>query len=160
MLSIEEEIKQTKFKSDYQKAILNVLVTANTLYASNNRFLKCYGLSLEQYNVLRILRGQFPKPCTVLTIQERMMDKMSNASRLVDKLETKKLLVRKQCAQDRRQVEITITESGLQLLKEIDEPFQVLEKKLECITPDELGRFNTILDQIRHVYRDQSPNDQ
>jgi len=154
MLTIGEEIKQSKFKSEYQKALLNILLTANTLYASNNRFLKSYGLSPEQYNVLRILRGQFPEPSSVLNIQERMLDKMSNASRLVDKLEVKKLLTRKQCAADRRQVEVTITEEGIKLLQAIDEPFQELENKLSCISAEELDNFNDILDKIRHVYRE------
>lgn len=154
MLSIGEEIKQSRFKSEHQKSILNILLTANTLYAANSRFFKRYGLSPEQYNVLRIVRGNHPTACTVLNIQERMLDKMSNASRLVDKLESKGLLMRIQCKEDRRQVSITITQKGLSILEEIAEPFESLESSLGCVNDKELVRFNEILDIIRNVYRD------
>ncbi|TNE78357.1 MAG: MarR family transcriptional regulator [Bacteroidetes bacterium] len=153
--TIGEEIKQRKFRSEVQKAILNILVTSNKLYASNNRFLKQFGLSQEQYNVLRILRGLHPDPSTVLNIQERMMDKMSNASRLVDKLEAKKLLTRTQCASDRRQVEIVITQEGLDLLKMIDEPISSLEKKLSDLPEKDLIRVNEVLDQIRYFAQEE-----
>ncbi len=154
MLSIGEEIKQSRFKSEHQKSVLNILLTANTLYAANSRFFKRFGLSPEQYNVLRIVRGNHPTPCTVLNIQERMLDKMSNASRLVDKLEAKGLLLRIQCKEDRRQVSITITQKGLSILDEIAEPFESLESSLSCVSDKELVRFNEILDIIRNVYRD------
>ncbi len=154
MQTIGDEIKQKTFQSEYQKAVLNVLLTANILYATNSRFLKGFGLSPEQFNVLRILRGQYPDPCTVLSIQERMLDKMSNASRLVDKLEAKKLLTRKQSSLDRRQVEIKITDNGLTLLKEIDGPMLEMEKRLKCVDDKDLQRFNDILDIIRNNYRE------
>ncbi len=153
MLSLGEEIKQTKFKSEHQKAMLNIMLTANTLYASNSRFFKKFDLSPEQYNVLRILRGNHPKSCSVLNIQERMLDKMSNASRLVDKLETKGLLTRIQCKEDRRQVDINITKAGLEILNQIDVPFESMESVLECVSDNELVRFNEILDTIRNMYR-------
>ncbi len=153
--TLGDEIKQRKFRSEAQKAILNILVTSNKLYASNNRFLKQYGLSQEQYNVLRILRGLHPETSTVLNIQERMMDKMSNASRLVDKLEAKKLLTRTQSPTDRRQVEILITQEGLDLLKLIDEPVGMLEKRLNDIPEKELIRMNEILDQIRYYAQEE-----
>ncbi|MHB1279159.1 MAG: MarR family winged helix-turn-helix transcriptional regulator [Bacteroidia bacterium] len=154
MLSIGEEIKQSHFRSEHQKSVLNILLTANTLYAANSRFFKRFGLSPEQYNVLRIVRGNHPVACTVLSIQERMLDKMSNASRLVDKLESKGLLLRIQCKEDRRQVSITITQKGLNILEEIAEPFELLESSLSCVSDTELNRFNEILDIIRNVYRD------
>jgi len=153
MLSLGEEIKQTKFKSEHQKAMLNIMLTANTLYASNSRFFKKFDLSPEQYNVLRILRGNHPKSCSVLNIQERMLDKMSNASRLVDKLETKGLLTRIQCKEDRRQVDINITKAGLEILNQIDVPFESMESVLECVSDNELVRFNEILTTIRNMYR-------
>lgn len=156
--SVGDEIKQRKFRNEYQKVLLNLMVTANKLYASNNRFLKSFGLSLEQYNVLRILRGQFPETSTVLNIQNRMMDKMSNASRLVDKLEAKGLLTRKQCASDRRQVEILITDTGLNLLKEIDEPIVALEDKISVIPEKEMAKVNALLDEIRFHLSEESEN--
>jgi DNA-binding MarR family transcriptional regulator len=158
MASIEEEIKQSRFKSEYHKVVVNILLTANTLYATNSRFLKKYGLSPEQYNVLRILRGQFPKNSSVLLLQERMLDKMSNASRLVDKLESKELLTRKQCPSDRRQVEILITEKGLNLLREIDLTFDKRNKRLDFLPEEKIKEINHYLDEIRKAFRDTENN--
>ncbi len=150
---IGDEIKQKKFKNEYQKAILNLMVTANALYAGNSRLLKPFELSPEQYNVLRILRGQFPNTSTVMLIQERMMNKMSNASRLVDKLEAKKLLTRRQCSADRRQVEILITEEGLNILKTLDDLFDEQDLLLNIIPEDRIKELNNQLDLIRHQIR-------
>lgn len=158
MPSIGEEIKQSNFRNNQQKAVLNILLTANTIYAINNRFFKQFGLSPEQYNVLRILRGNQPEACTVLSIQERMLDKMSNASRLVDKLESKGLLTRKQSKEDRRQVDVVITKKGLELLDQIAIPFEGLENTLNCVSEEELNRFSDILDIIRSSYREKSGN--
>ncbi|MBI1223141.1 MAG: MarR family transcriptional regulator [Bacteroidetes bacterium] len=158
MLSIGEEIKQSKFRNAQHKTVLNILLTANTIYAINNRYFKQFGLSGEQYNVLRILRGNHPEACTVLSIQERMLDKMSNASRLVDKLETKGLLTRKQSKDDRRQVDVCITKKGLQLLDDISIPFEKMDQALKCVSEEELNRVSDILDVIRGTYRQLSDN--
>ena len=90
-MKIEEEIKQTQFRSPLHRLLVNLMYTNNWLCDSQMRLLKPFGLTLPQYNVLRILRGQHPKPVRINDITERMMDKMSNASRLVDKLVLKKL---------------------------------------------------------------------
>lgn len=148
---IEEEIQQDKFSSAYQKSVINILVTANVIYAKMNRFLKGFDLSQEQYNVLRILRGQKGKPVGVLLIQERMMDKMSNASRLVDKLEHKELVVRKQSKEDRRQVEITITENGMKKLADIDASMNFFDDN--DFNPDDFEAFNQMLDEIRERFK-------
>jgi DNA-binding MarR family transcriptional regulator len=148
---IEEEIQQDKFSSAYQKSVINILVTANVVYARMNRFLKAFDLSQEQYNVLRILRGQKGKPVGVLLIQERMMDKMSNASRLVDKLEYKELVVRKQSKEDRRQVEITITENGMKKLADIDASMNFFDDN--DFNPDDFEAFNQMLDEIRERFK-------
>jgi len=148
---IEEEILQDKFSSAYQKSVINILVTANVIYARMNRFLKAFDLSQEQYNVLRILRGQKGKPVGVLLIQERMMDKMSNASRLVDKLEHKELVVRKQSKEDRRQVEITITENGMKKLADIDASMNFFDDN--DFNPDDFEAFNQMLDEIRERFK-------
>lgn len=148
---IGAELKQSKFKDEYQKVILNLIVTANQLYSANNRFLKNFGISPEQYNVLRILRGQYPNPSSILLIQDRMMDKMSNSSRLVDKLELKGLLIRRTCEQDRRQVEVTITENGKKLLEQIGDPLQQMEQLKSLVNESELELLNKVLDKIRHI---------
>src|SRR5690606_17571768 len=116
-MKLEDEIKQDKFHSQYHKLMINLLFTGNWVYYHNKKFLKRYGISPEQFNVLRILRGQYPKPSSINLLNERMLDRMSNVSRLVEKLRIKNLLKRSECPKDRRQVDILITEEGLALLK-------------------------------------------
>jgi DNA-binding MarR family transcriptional regulator len=114
--------------------------------------LKPYGLTPQQYNVLRILRGQQNNPITVLGITERMMDKMSNASRLVDKLLEKKLVLRRECPKDRRAVDIIILPAGLSLLEEIDVVQNRWEKNFQGIDPAKMGQLNELLDEFRNVF--------
>ncbi len=114
--------------------------------------LKPFGLTAQQYNVLRILRGQQNNPMTVLGITERMMDKMSNASRLVDKLLEKKLVLRRECPQDRRAVDVIILPAGLAILEEIDQVQLAWEKNFKDISTDKLDQINEILDEIRNVF--------
>ncbi len=90
-MTLEDEIQQKKFKSEEQKLMINLLYTANWLTSKNDSFFKNSDITTQQYNVLRILRGQHPNPCSVKLIKERMLDRMSDASRIVDKLNTKKL---------------------------------------------------------------------
>jgi DNA-binding MarR family transcriptional regulator len=148
-MKIEDEIKQKQFKSEYQKAVINILFTSSWLNAANTKALRPYDITPQQFNILRILRGQFPNPATVSILQERMLDRMSNASRLVDKLKLKKLVERKECKKDRRQVDIVITEKGLTLLKDIDLSIKNFENILDEITPKEAEELNRILDKIR-----------
>ena len=110
---------------------------------------KQFGVTLPQYNVLRILRGQFPKPATVNLLIERMLDKTSNASRIVDKLEAKELVTRTQCPTDRRTVDILITEKGLTLLKQIDELNLGKLMGEENLTPEEAEQLSALLDKVR-----------
>ena len=117
-----------------------------------HELLKPYGLTPQQYNVLRILRGQQNNPITVLGITERMMDKMSNASRLVDKLLEKKLVLRRECPQDRRAVDVMILPAGLSLLEEIDHVQLAWEKNFAGISTDKMDQLNEILDEIRNVF--------
>lgn len=148
-MKIEDEIKQKSFKSEFQKAMINILFTSGWLEHKQTQFLKQWGISPQQYNVLRILRGQNNNPITVASIQERMMDKMSNASRLVEKLKQKDLIERKECASDRRQVDIIITKKGLDLLKKIDTEINNQEKYLKAISKEEAIELNRILDKLR-----------
>ena len=152
MKTIEQEIKQNKFSNIYVKSDINILFTAGWIEGNQMRLFKKYGLSQQQFNVLRILRGQHPKPVMLSQITERMIDKMSNATRLVDKLNKKELTTRRNNPNNRRQVEINITEKGLELLKVID---AVLEKIMppehySKITLKELKQLNLILDKIRN----------
>jgi DNA-binding MarR family transcriptional regulator len=111
--------------------------------------LKKYGLTLPQYNILRILRGQHPNPATVNLLIDRMLDKTSNASRIVDKLVAKKLVTRCQGPTDRRTVDILITEAGLTILKQIDDAEGVRMKSLENLSEAEAEELCRLLDKIR-----------
>ena len=148
-MSIEQDIKQTNFKSPYSKAVINVLYTNNWLQSMQVEIFKPFDLTLQQYNVLRILRGQYPNPITVIAIIERMLDKMSNASRLVDKLLAKDLVMRRLCPQDRRAVDVIITEKGLELLEEIDALQSQWESKLHGLSEREALQLSELLDKMR-----------
>jgi DNA-binding MarR family transcriptional regulator len=148
-MKIEDEIKQKSFKSEFQKAMINILFTSGWLEHKQTQFFKQWGISPQQYNVLRILRGQNNNPITVASIQERMMDKMSNASRLVEKLKQKNLIERKECKADRRQVDIVITQKGLDLLSLIDSNMNDQEKMMKNISKEEAVELNRLLDKLR-----------
>ncbi|MCU0441744.1 MAG: MarR family transcriptional regulator [Bacteroidia bacterium] len=149
MSTIEHEIQQQHFSSHKQKAILNIIFTANWLRSQQLQLFKSYGISPEQFNVLRILRGQKGKAIGVNGIQERMLDKNSNASRLVDKLIEKQFVERKSCANDRRQVEVFITNKGLSLLAELDEQIMAADDKYIQLDAAESELLNTLLDKLR-----------
>ncbi|MDO1444801.1 MarR family transcriptional regulator [Rhodocytophaga aerolata] len=147
-MKIEEEICQQKFRSDNAKAVVNILFTSSWLTNKVNQLLKPFGISVEQYNVLRILKGQYPNPATLGVVQERMLEKMSNATRLVDKLITKGMVDRKQCPANRRAVDIRITEKGLHVLEEIAPLMLNLEKSLGLCC-EEAQHLNFLLDKLR-----------
>ncbi|MCW3463063.1 MarR family winged helix-turn-helix transcriptional regulator [Chitinophaga nivalis] len=149
-MRLEEAIKQPRFKDEYQKAMLNIVFTANWLEVAIAQVLKRYDLSSQQYNVLRILRGSKPRPLNLLDIQERMMDKMSNATRLVEKLRQKGLLTRSQCESNRRKVEIEITDKGMALLTELDPLMHQADREIvKKITEEEAQQLNMLLDKLR-----------
>lgn len=148
-MKIEDEIKQTKkFKSEHQRLVVNIMFTSSWLYRTHGQFLKSFGISPEQFNVLRILRGQYPKCANNQLITERMIDKSSNSSRIVEKLKQKGLVDRKENKDDRRHVDITITQKGLALLEKIDlENNNVFLK--ENISEKEAAQLNDLLDKLR-----------
>ncbi|WP_317164475.1 MarR family winged helix-turn-helix transcriptional regulator [Pontibacter fetidus] len=148
-MKIEDEIKQTAFKTEYHKAYINMLYTSNWLVQEQSNLFKPFGVTLPQYNVLRILRGQHPKPATVSLLIERMLDKTSNASRIVDKLEVKGLVTRKQCPNDRRTVDVLITDKGLALLKQMDDLDGGSKTGIRNLTEQETAELNRLLDKIR-----------
>ena len=147
-MRIEDEIKQPSFKSELQKAYINLVFTAGWLQQQQAAAFKPYGLTLPQFNILRILRGQHPLPATVALLIDRMLDKTSNASRIVDKLEEKQLVTRKVCPANRRAVDIRITEAGLDLLRRIDDS-GITINHFGGLTDEELRQLNTLLDKIR-----------
>ncbi|WP_375446777.1 MarR family winged helix-turn-helix transcriptional regulator [uncultured Fibrella sp.] len=153
-MNIEEEIKQAQFKSPLHRLIVNLMYTNNWLCDSQMRLLKPFGLTVPQYNVLRILRGQHPQPVKINDITERMMDKMSNASRLVDKLVSKKLVLRTECPSDRRAVDVLIDEKGLALLKKIDEAQDHWEVQFKAYEGQKADELNDLLNEFRNVATD------
>jgi len=152
VMGISEDLKQSNFQSEAQKAIVNAIYTGNWIVQKQQELLKPFGLTVQQYNVLRILKGQQGNPMTVLAITERMLDKMSNASRLVDKLLEKKLVLRRECPQDRRAVDILILPAGLDLLKEVDQVQQDWGKHFDALGVKRLEEMNQILDEFRTVF--------
>ncbi len=150
-MKIEEEIKSTVELSLAKKVILNLSFTRNIVGDKFLEILKPYDLSGEQYNVLRILRGQKGKPANMSVIQERMISKNSNTTRLVDKLVLKDLVIRKICPSNKRKMEITITDKGLEILSTLDPIITEHENNLaNNLTIEELTQLNNLLEKYRN----------
>lgn len=150
MPSIEQAIQQPSFKSSLHRVQVNIMYTSAWLNQMTAKTLKPFGLSLQQFNILRILRGRAGKPATIKLLTERMLDKMSNASRLVDKLKDKGLVDRQECPTDRRRVDIVITQSGLDLIQRASDA--VDKKRLDAfqgISEDEAATLSLLLDKLR-----------
>jgi DNA-binding MarR family transcriptional regulator len=151
-MKIEEVIQQRKFVNEYHKAQINIIYTATWLNQRTAEILKPYGLTWQQFNILRILRGRHPEPATVKLLTERMIDKMSNASRLVDKLLSKGLVERNPCSEDRRRVDVNLTPAGMQMVNEVS---QDMERDMErpdlALSSEELRQLNELLDRLRET---------
>jgi DNA-binding MarR family transcriptional regulator len=151
-LKIEQEIEKENFDSEQQRLLINIMFTGNQFTLLSNRMLKQFSLTTQQFNVLRILRGQKGNPISVKDMHGRMLDSTSNVSRLVDKLLAKNLITRITCPNDRRKVELTIPKKGLQLLSEIDVFLKVIKKRLRsAITEDEAKIASRILNKFRII---------
>jgi DNA-binding MarR family transcriptional regulator len=150
-MKIEDEIKSSISLKLATKVVLNVLHTQNIINEKFNVVLKPYDLSGEQYNVLRILRGQKGNPANMNMIQERMVAKTSNTTRLVDKLLLKNLVTRNVCPENRRKIEVTITHKGLQVLTELD-PKVIEHEHYFCnnLKTAELEQLNILLEKYRN----------
>ncbi len=148
-MKIEDEIKQKNFSSEYHKLSVNLQFTANWLGAIQSKVFRSCGISYQQFNVLRILKGQSPNPSSLILIKERMMDKESNASRLIDKLEKAGLTKRIQCPVNRRKVDITITDEGMELLEKINPEVENLKETFSALSLEEAQVLNQLLDKMR-----------
>ena len=149
-MKIEEVVKSNVVLGLSQKAVLNIIYTQNNINERLIEVLKPYDLSNEQYNVLRILRGQKGNPANMCVIQERMLAKTSNTTRLVDKLLLKELVTRKVCKENRRKIEVLITEKGLAILKELDPKVNDYENNFVAnLTTNEWEQLNELLEKIR-----------
>ena len=150
MPTIEEVIRQPKFRNSLHRAQVNILFTSNWLNQHTASVLKPHGLSLQQFNILRILRGRAGKPATVKLLTERMLDKMSNASRLVDKLKEKGYVNRQECPTDRRRVDIVITDAGLKVLGAASSSVEErVEGAFNNLSMDEADQLSFLLDKLR-----------
>ncbi len=150
-MGFDEEIKQTKKISEYQKGIANLVLTYNHVVNQLEDFIGEYDLTLPQYNILRILRGQYPAPSTNNLIKERIIHRNSDVTRIIDRLISKGLVERSGCCDDRRKVDILISEEGLRILNEIDSRIEVVENLLSGLDQREVAAFNNLLDKIRTV---------
>jgi len=149
-MKIEEIIKSNSAISIEKRTVLNIMFSQNVIADAFNDILKSFDLSVEQFNVLRILRGQKGKPANMCIIQERMIAKTSNTTRLVDKLLLKGLVNREVCEENRRKMEITITKKGMELLAELDPKIEAHEELFaQNLTSEELNLLNLLLEKYR-----------
>lgn len=148
-MRIDEEIQSTKFEDNYQKAVINISYTSGWLSNLLRPEFEKFNLTQQQFNILRILRGQYPKPATVNLLKERMIDKMSDASRIVDRLVQKGLVSRCTNTRDRRAVDIRISDQGLEVLSKIDIEFKSRDFLKNNLTQEEAGKLSDLLDKLR-----------
>jgi len=147
-MSIEKDIHQSKFKSEYQKSVINIIYTYNWTRERLQQIFDRENLTPQQFNILRILRGS-AAPLSTLQIRERMLDRMSDTSRIVDRLLAKQLVKKVICNKDRRLVDVTITDKGQALLKKLDVQVKRIDEILNNITPKEAETVSNLLDKLR-----------
>lgn len=148
-MKLEEAIKSNKFKSEVHKATLNILYTSWWLKTNMSKELKEYGLTQEQYNVLRILKGKYPEHICVKEIACRMIEKSSNVPRIIDRLEAKKLVKRTSSDSDRRETVIVLTPAGINILEHSTERINKLMDRIIVIDEEKARELNSILEELR-----------
>jgi MarR family multiple gene transcriptional regulator MgrA len=148
MATAEQLIKHGKFKNEKHKAVVCVVCANNLINNHYEEFFKRFNLTIQQYNALRILRGLHPKPSTVNLIRERMLDKMSDASRIVERLRKAGLVERVVSAKDRRAVDVIITKEGLGILSEIDKLEDEMYRPTDKLSDEEAGQLNRLLEKV------------
>jgi MarR family transcriptional regulator, multiple gene regulator MgrA len=147
---LEKEINQVKpFRNNYHRAAVNLIFTGKWTTQFHSDIFKKYNLTFQQYNILRILRGGIPGALTVKLIRERMLDRMSDASRIVELLRQKKLVERNISTEDRRKMDVVISQSGLGLLKEIENESEYMDNRLKALNEEEIIQLNYLLDKVR-----------
>ncbi|MFT4772474.1 MAG: DNA-binding MarR family transcriptional regulator, partial [Cryomorphaceae bacterium] len=141
---------QKRFKSEFEKLVVNIIYTSRWLEYEEGKLFRKYYVTLPQYNLLRILRGQYPEAASVNLLIERMLDKSSNASRIVETLRKKGLVDRKECKADRRKVDVIINEKGLEVLEAASNEMNILHKDhKKALTTKEAEQLNNLLDKLR-----------
>ena len=148
-MELEKEINQKKFRNESHKLMVNIIYTFNWLNGQQSDFLKPFDITYQQFNVLRILRGQQMQPASIKLIRERMLDKMSDASRIVEKLRMKGLVERHICQHDRRSCQVFITQKGMDLLSEIDTNEMKQTDLMIALSEKEKVELNLLSDMLR-----------
>ena len=148
-MSIDQDIRQSKFRNEYQKASINLVYTYNWMNERSKELFASEDITPQQFNILRILRGSHPQPLSTLQIRERMLDKMSDTSRIVDRLITKGLVKKGTCKSDRRLVDVMITDKGQKLLERLDQRQDELDNIIGNISKKEAIMLSELLDKIR-----------
>ncbi|QCK13482.1 MarR family winged helix-turn-helix transcriptional regulator [Mangrovivirga cuniculi] len=148
-MKIEEAIKTKGLKDNYEKLFVNIIYTSNWFKSKLKDLFKPYGITQTQYNVLRILRGKYPEPCNPGYITSVMIEKMSDVTRLIDRLIEKKLVKRMVCETNRRMVEVYITKEGLELLEKLEPVVEKSRDDLKVLTDDEANQLSHLLDKLR-----------
>ena len=149
-MSIEKDIKQKNFRNPYNKVTVNIMFTTAWLFGKYAKILKPYNITEQQYNVLKILRERYPQTATINFILEGMIDKMSNTSRLVDKLVLKGLVKKSKSLYDLRAVDALLTEKGIILLEELSSIIDNFENTFSGLDEDDIGSLNLLLEKIRN----------
>lgn len=149
-MSLEKDISQSSFRNDFQKGIINIIYTYNWMNEKMKKVFDKEGITGQQYNILRILRGA-GKPISTLQIRERMLDKMSDTSRIVDRLVLKGLAQKTICKNDKRLVDVSISIKGKKLLEKIDQFEKEMDDILGNLSTAEAKTLNKLLDKIREI---------
>lgn len=148
-MKIEDKIKQRKFRNEYHRLLANLSYNYNWILAEQQKILKTFEISFQQFNVLSILRGQHPHAASVNLIKERMLDQSSDVSRIVERLVKKNLVDRKICPKDRRQADVHITQRGLHLLARLDKHSCKVDDLVSNLTSSEAKKLNDLMDKLR-----------
>ena len=148
-MKLEEEIHQSSFRNEWQKATINLLFTYGWVTRQIKAQLRAYGISIQQYNVLRILKGSHPKPLTTSTIASRMLDKASDASRIVDRMHQKGWVKKSTCKEDKRLVDVQLSKQGLALAKVLNEENEKIDGVLRNLSEEEARELNHLFDRLR-----------
>ena len=148
-MGIEKDIQQSSFRNPYQKAAVNLIYTVGWLRDKMKRFFEQEDITAQQYNILRILRGSFPQPLSTLQIRERMLEKMTDTSRIVDRLVAKGLVKKIVCRKDRRLVDVIIADKGKKLLEKLDAQQAEMDAILGNLSAGDAAALSDLLDKLR-----------
>jgi DNA-binding MarR family transcriptional regulator len=148
MKKIEDAIQQSKFRNSHQKAVINLIYTANWLQNKHNTFFKPFGITVHQFNILRILKGQYPKSISATEIKSRLLDQNSDVSRLLERLMQKQLITKTASENDKRASDVFISPQGLELLNQIEKQQKEIDFAIS-VSPEEATALSDLLDKCR-----------